>query len=91
MRTGIWLCAINLYAMTNTNKRFVSHLGFDYTLFVKTDEHKKWFDDLCKAERLSDGVPLKDCIHHVATALNLDAKLRNLGRKVHVQGNAKDN
>lgn len=77
--------------MENTEKRYVSHLGHDYTDFVKTDEDRKKFERLCECERQSDGVLLRDCVHFVAEALNLDAELKGHGRRVYVQGNANSN
>lgn len=73
------------------DKKYISHLGYDYTPYVKTDDDIADFHALCDAERLSDGVPLSKCVHHVAKALNLDAKLRGRKRKVLVQGNFKNN
>ena len=73
--------------MENSEKRYVSFLGYDYTNYVKTDEDVKDFERLCECEKKSKGVLLRDCVLYVAEALNLDSKLRDLKRKVHVQGN----
>ena len=77
--------------MENTEKRYVSHLGYDYTEFVKTDEDRKKFERLCECERKSDGVLLRDCVHFVAEALNLDSELRGGKKRAFVQGNANSN
>ena len=73
--------------METKDKRYVSFLGYDYTDYVKTEEDEKDFERLCECEKKSKGVLFKDCVQYVAEALNLDAKLRNLKRRVHVQGN----
>lgn len=77
--------------MAENEKRYVSYLGYDYTDYVKTEEDEKSFYRLCECEQKSDGVPIKDCVQYVAEALNLDAKLRNLKRTCHVQGNVNMN
>jgi len=77
--------------MENTEKKYVSYLGYDYTQYVKTKEDEEKFDRLCECERKSKGVPLKDCVLFVAEALNLDSELRSLKRRAHVQGNANSN
>ena len=76
--------------MENTEKRYVSHLGHDYTDFVKTDEDRKKFERLCECEKNLNR-PLKECVYDVAEALNLDAELKGHGRRVYVQGNANSN
>lgn len=74
--------------MEANEKRYVSFLGYDYTDYVKTDEDVKLFNRLCECEEKSKGVALRDCVHYVAEALNLDSQLRSLKRKVYVQGDA---
>jgi hypothetical protein len=76
---------------TQENKKYVSHLGYDYTNYVKTEENVKDFERLCECESKSKGVALRDCVHYVAEALNLDRKLRGSKAKVYVQGNINNN
>ncbi len=77
--------------MENTEKKYVSHLGYDYTKYVKTQSDVEKFNRLCECEKKSEGVLLKDCVHFVAEVLNLDAELRNLSRRASVQGSASSN
>lgn len=74
--------------MEKEQKKYVSFLGYDYTDYVKTEEDEKKFERLCECEKKSKGVPLKDCVQYVVECLNLDAELRNLKRKCHLQGNS---
>jgi hypothetical protein len=76
--------------MENTEKKYVSHLGYDYTEFVKTDEDRKKFERLCECEKNSHR-PLKECVNDVAEVLNLDAELRGFKKRAYVQGNANSN
>lgn len=59
-----------------TNKKYVSFLGYDYTQYVLSEEDVKDFEELCRLEEACKGVPMKECVHDVAACLNLDRKLR---------------
>lgn len=77
-----------------TNKQYISFLGYDYTEFVKTEEDLAAFNEICRLEKASKGVALSKCVHDVAACLNLDRKLRGKGKKVGrvmVQGNIANN
>ena len=71
-------------------KKYVSHLGYDFTQYVKTQEDVEKFNRLCELEKLTHR-PLKECVHEVAEVLNLSRELKGLRRNVHVQGRAGDN
>lgn len=64
-----------------TNKTYISALGYDYTQYIKTDEDIADFNEICRLEERCKNVPAKDCIHNVAACLNLDRKLRFKGKK----------
>lgn len=72
-------------------KSYVSALGYDYTKFVNSEEDINMFLRICECEEKSKNVPLKDCIDYVVEAVNLDAKLRKIDRKVILQNDPKLN
>jgi hypothetical protein len=77
--------------MAETEKKYVSYLGYDYTQYVHTQEDVDKFNKLCEHEKKTKGVVLRDCVHDVAEVLNLDRELRGHKRNVYVQGRAQDN
>jgi hypothetical protein len=71
--------------MENTEKKYVSYLGYDFTQYVKTEEDVTKFNRICELEKLTQR-PLKECVHEVAEVLNLSAELKGHKRHVYVQG-----
>lgn len=71
-------------------KKYVSHLGFDYTEFIKTEEQIKDFEKMCEHEK-NTHKPVRECIHDVVAALNLDRKLRGKKQNVFIQAGPKYN
>ncbi len=72
--------------MNETEKKYVSYLGYDYTQYVKTEEDVKKFEKLCELEKKTKGVLLRNCVNEVAEVLNLDRELKGRERNVFVQG-----
>lgn len=72
--------------MNETEKKYVSYLGYDYTQYVKTEDDVKKFEKLCELEKKTKGVKLNLCVNEVAEVLNLDRELRGRKRNVSVQG-----
>ena len=73
--------------------KYISHLGYDYTKYVETEEDKADFAKICELEKASQR-PAKECMAQVVECLNLDRKLRGKGRKVGkimLQGNIANN
>ena len=76
--------------MDETEKKYVSYLGYDFTQYVKTDEDVAKFNRICELEKLTQR-PLKECVHEVAEVLNLSAELKGHKRHVYVQGKVGSN